>query len=146
MPVAVPEVSPSSSASSSSTSLPQDSSSSSNPASLRSNEGVAGHWRNPPETQNQNKKKDNKGGGGKPLARFPRVVGGVHRKFPGYRSASIRKTFLMTLIRNILRKWHPGSTVLILTYCKRTKMTRAPCRRRTGEPVLRATQWIQSYQ
>ena len=36
-------------------------SSSSNPASLRSDEGVSGRWRNPPKTKNQNKNKDNKG-------------------------------------------------------------------------------------
>ena len=55
-------------------------------------------------------------------------------------------TFLMTLIRNGLQKWHPGSTVFLLTsqkienceVCLRTKMTRALCRRRTGEAVPRA--------
>ena len=55
-------------------------------------------------------------------------------------------TFLMTQIRNVLHKWHPGSTVFVLTsqkdrnceVCLRTKMTMAPCRRRTGEAVPRA--------
>ena len=44
------------------------------------------------------------------------------------------------------RKWHPGSTVFILTsqktenceVCKRTKITRAPCRERAGGVVPRA--------
>ena len=55
-------------------------------------------------------------------------------------------TFLMTQIRNVLRKWHPGSTVFLLTSQKteiaisacEPKMTRAPCRRRTGGVVPRA--------
>ena len=54
-------------------------------------------------------------------------------------------TFLMTQIRNVLRKWHQGSTVCLRTspedrnceVCLRTKMTRAPCGKRTGE-ALRA--------
>ena len=55
-------------------------------------------------------------------------------------------TFLMTQIRNVLQKWHPGSIVLKLTstknrnckVCLRTKITLAPCRRRNGETVHRA--------
>ena len=60
----------------------------------------------------------------------------------------IARSIKMTQIRNVLRKWHQnqGSTVFILTstkteiakYACETKMTRAPCRRRTGEAVLRA--------
>ena len=52
-------------------------------------------------------------------------------------------TFLMTHIRNGVQKWHPGNTVFVLTsrkveIAKGTNMTRAPCRRRTGEALLRA--------
>ena len=51
-------------------------------------------------------------------------------------------TVLRTQIRNILRKWYQNreSTVFILTFdvCSRTKMTRAPCRRHTGEALPRA--------
>ena len=53
VPVVVPGLSSNSGASSSSTSLPQDSSRSSSPASFRSDEGVSGHWRNPPGIQNK---------------------------------------------------------------------------------------------
>ena len=51
-------------------------------------------------------------------------------------------TFLMT---QILRKWQPGSAVFTHSpkdrnceVCQRTKITRAPCRRRNGEAVPRA--------
>ena len=63
VPVVVPGLSSNSGASSSSTSLPQDSSSSSSPASFRSDEGVSGHWRNPPRIQ----KKEQQGGSRRPL-------------------------------------------------------------------------------
>ena len=55
--------------------------------------------------------------------------------------------FPMTQIRNGLLKWHPRSTRGIFTHfpkhrnceeCLRTKITRAPCRIRTGEAVPRA--------
>ena len=52
----------------------------------------------------------------------------------------------MTQIRNVLRKWQPGNTVFMVTsqktklrsLCLRTKVTRAPCRKRTGAAVPRA--------
>ena len=52
----------------------------------------------------------------------------------------------MTQFRNVLQKWHSGSTVLLLNaqkernceVCFRTKTTSAPCRRRTGEALPRA--------
>ena len=57
-------------------------------------------------------------------------------------------TALQNQIQNILRKWqrNQGSTIFILTsqkteiatYAWEPKMTRAPCRRRTGEALLRA--------
>ena len=54
-------------------------------------------------------------------------------------------TLLMIQIRNVLQKLHEGSTIFTLTsrkdqyyeVCKRTKITRAPCRRRTREAVPR---------
>ena len=56
-----------------------------------------------------------------------------------------RDTFLRTQIRNVLQKWYRGSTISLLTSPKtdiaksgcEPKMTRAPCRRRTGEAVPR---------
>ena len=51
----------------------------------------------------------------------------------------------MSQVRNVPRKWHPGSIVFTVTsflkdrnseVCKRTKMTRAPCRRRNGEEAV----------
>ena len=72
----------------------------------------------------------------------------------GYRSSQIiskiekcqhTQTLLMSQVRNVLRKWHPGSIVFTLTsflkdrnseVCKRTRMTRAPCRRRNGEGAV----------
>ena len=113
----------------------QDSSSSSNPASLRSDEGVSGHWRNPPKIQKRETACEIFRRGWKSSQKISKIQKCQHPQ-----------TFLMTQIRNILRKWHPRSTVFILTsqkkrnceVCRRTKITRAPCRRRTGEPVPRA--------
>ena len=53
---------------------------------------------------------------------------------------------LRTQIWNVLQEWDPGSTVFFNHFpkdrnrevCLRTKMTRAPCRRRTGAAVPRA--------
>ena len=67
-----------------------------------------------------------------------------------YRCTKQSQTLLTTQIRNVLQKWHPGSVVAkhsVYTHfpkdrnceaCKRTRMSRDPCRRRTGEAVLRA--------
>ena len=55
---------------------------------------------------------------GRPFARLSGMVRGVHRKSRRYRSACQPHTFLMTQIRNVLQKWHPGSTVFILTSTK----------------------------
>ena len=58
--------------------------------------------------------------------------------------------FLRTKIRNVLRKWtqNLGRTFFIhfpkdrnCEVCLRTKITRAPCRRRTGEVLPRAQQF-----
>ena len=56
------------------------------------------------------------------------------------------QTRLKIQIRNVQQMWYRGSTVFILTspidrnceIWKRTKMSRVPCRKRTGEVVLRA--------
>ena len=56
------------------------------------------------------------------------------------------QTLLMTQIRSVPRKWHPGGIVFILTSQKtkiaksagEKKITRAPCRRRNGGAVPRA--------
>ena len=55
----------------------------------------------------------------------------------------------MTQIRNVLSKRHQGSTVFYSHFpkdgncevCKRTKITRTPCRRRTGETAPRAEEF-----
>ena len=74
------------------------------------------------------------------VKRFQRYSG-------GHRSACTR-THFSRLRRNVLRKWYQnqGNIKLILTSwktdiaksCLRTNMTKAPCRKRTGEAVLRA--------
>ena len=56
------------------------------------------------------------------------------------------KVLLMTQICNVQKTWHHGSTVFLFIspkkqnfeVCKQTKITRAPCRIRTGEAVHRA--------
>ena len=83
---------------------------------------------------------------GRPFARPPEMVRGVHNKISKIQKWLQPDTFLMTQIRNGLWKWHPGSTVSSLSsrkieigeVLKRTKMTRAPCRRRTRNSVPRA--------
>ena len=57
-----------------------------------------------------------------------------------------RKTLLRMQIRNVLQKWYRGSTAPFTHFpkdrncgvCMRTKITRAPCRKRTGDAVARA--------
>ena len=106
LPVAVPGLSSSSSTSSSSASLPQDSSSSADPANLRSDEGVSGIWRKPPEKQKME------------TAREQRETA-CETSQNGQRSSQIilrmqkypqPQTFLTTQIGNVLSKWHPRST------------------------------------
>ena len=86
VPLVVAGLSSNTGTSSSPTSLPQDSSStSSGPAKERSDDGAPGNWRDPPKTQNKNKKRDNDGASGKPIVRPPGMVRGVHRKSRRYR-------------------------------------------------------------
>ena len=71
-----------------------------------------------PSSQNQKQKsknEDKKSSNEKSIARSPRVVRRVHRQSRRHRSASTPQTLLMTQIRNVLRKWQPGSIVFILT-------------------------------
>ena len=115
VPLVVPGLSSSSTTSSSSTSPPQDQSVSLDPANMRSNEGSTGNcsegvagncnWEGTPEW----------------LEDFT----GELQDRRKYLHAQI---FLMTQIRNVLYKWHHGSTVFLLTsqhtknreVCKRT--------------------------
>ena len=86
--------------------MPQDSSSSADPANPRSDEGVSGIWRKPPEKQKME------------TAREQRETA-CETSQNGQRSSQIilrmqkypqPQTFLMTQIRNVLSKWHPRST------------------------------------
>ena len=125
--VVLPGLSSSSRASSSSTSFPQDlSSTSPSPARLRSDEAHAQASGKPM----RKRKKDNN-----------QAMRSRLRDLPEWSS----QTLLGTQIRNVLRKWQPGSMVFVLTsqkdrsceICKQTKITRAPCRRRSGEAAPR---------
>ena len=62
---------------------------------------------------------------GRPFARPCGMVRGVHRKSRRYRRACTRNTFLMTQIRNGLQKWHPRSTVFLLT-SRKIEIARSP--------------------
>ena len=78
------------------------------------------------------------------------MVGGLHRKSRGPINPCAHIFFRRTQIRNVLRKWWKDQKLRkhsIYTHfpkdrnfevCLRTKMTRSPCRRRTGEVVPRA--------
>ena len=63
------------------------------------------------------------------------------QRIPRIQKCQHPQTFLMTQIRNVPRKLRQGRTVpkdKNCEVCKRTKITRAPCRRRTGDAVPRA--------
>ena len=111
----------------------------------KSEEPAPGNWRDSPKTPNANLKKD-----------INRASDDRLRDLPEWSEefteiSKIQKclhphTFRMTQIRKVLQEWNSGSTVLKLTsrrtkdceICKRTDITRAPYRRRTGEAVPRA--------
>ena len=94
VPLDVPGLSSNSGTSLSSTSLPQDSSStSSSPATERSDDLAPGNWRDSTKTQNKNKKRDNDGASGNRLRNLLEMVRGVHRKSRRYRSARTRTHF-----------------------------------------------------
>ena len=131
----------------SSTSLPHDpSSTSSSPATEGSDDRAPRNWRDSPKPQSKNKKRDNNRASGDRFPRRSRMVRRVYRKSRRCRSTRTPQTFLMSQIPNGLQKWHPGSTVIFThlpkdrncEVCLRTKMTRALCRRRSGEAVPQA--------
>ena len=76
------------------------------------------------------------------------MVGGVHRTSGRRRSVSIKGHTRKHLIQiwNVLQKWYRGRIVFILSFrrtdlaksAREEKITRAPCRKRTGDAVLRA--------
>ena len=76
---------------------------------------------------------------------LPRAARGVHRSSRRYTKCLHPHTVLMTQIRNVSQKWHPGSTLFLFIFhtkndrncevCKRTKITRALCKKRTREAV-----------
>ena len=74
------------------------------------------------------------------------MVGGVHRESRRCRSANTRDTLLKIQIRQRPTKVASRKHCIKTHFpkdrncevCKRTKMTRAPCRRRSGKAVLRA--------
>ena len=132
VPLAVPGLSATSGSNSSSTSTLQDLSSTS-PAEERSDDLVPGRSSGSlPKTQNQNKKRN----GNRDSNDRLRTQKCLHPyTFPRYQ------------IRNVLRKWYQNRGSIVFSHfpkdgnCeihKRTKMTRAPCRRRTGEALPRA--------
>ena len=139
VPLVVPGLSSNSGTRSSSTSLPQDSSStSSSPATERSDDGAPENWRDTPKTQYK-RKRDND---------FETFRNG-HRsshKISKIQRCLHPRTFPMTQIRNGLQKWHPRSTDFLTHFpkvrncevCLRTEMTRASCRRRIGEALPQA--------
>ena len=146
VPLVVPGFSTSSGSNSSSTSTMQDLSSTS-PAQERSDGLASGDWCGSPRKPKQKQKEMT----GKMKTTVCKIF------LSGWRSSQIiwrtlnwmhPHAVLRTQIRNVLRKWdqNQGSTVFLLTFlkdrncevCLRTKMTRAPCRGRTGEALLRA--------
>ena len=122
---------------SSSTSTSQDWSSTS-PAQERSDGLAPREWcGSPSKTQNKNTKRDGSRDADDRLRDLPEWLECLHPH-----------TFLRTQIRNVLRKWDQieGKHRIETHFpkdrncevCLRTKTTRAPCRRRTGEASLRA--------
>ena len=157
MPVVVPGLatgSSSSSASSSSTSLPQDESDNipSSPATQRSDDknvpASRNRSRNPINSKKQKQKRRQSTSIEKSIARFSRLVTRVHRKSRRQRSTTLRDTPANTSRDSDSER--PTQVVSgkhsIFTHfpkdrkceiCKRTKITRAHCRKFTGDAVRR---------
>ena len=112
--------------------------STSSPASERSDEFAPGNWSWNPARDSQNSNDR--------LRNLPEWLEDFTENSENTKMVVPAHTFLMTQIRNAVRKWHQGSTVFYLRFpkhrncdiCLRTKITRTPCRRRTGEAVRRA--------
>ena len=116
-----------------------------NPAQERSDVQASGNWSgSPPKTQNHFFK-EWQSRFGRPFARSSWMVGGVHRWFRGHRIACTRTHFSGLRVgtsyeRGIKIKEAPGFFTHFpndrnCEVCFQTKMTRAPCRRRTGEAL-----------
>ena len=132
--------------SSSSTPPPQDSSStSSSPATERGDDQAPGNWRDSPNTQNKNLKKG-----------ISQAAGNRFRDLPDWPeeftdnledtevpapantsqdSDAERPTKVASMKHRIYTHFQMDRNCEI---CKRTKITRAPCRRRIGDSVPRA--------
>ena len=147
VPLVGPGLSTSSGSNSSSTSTLQDLSSTS-PAQERSDGLAPGGWcGSPSKTENNNKKRDGNRDSDDRLRDFPewweefadnREDTGVHAQAHfSQDSDSERTTKVVTTSRkhSIYRHFQKDRNCEV---CLRTKMTRAPCRRRTGETLPRA--------
>ena len=147
----VPGLSSSSGTSSSSASTSQDSSSSSSSPVLERSDGTApGNWCDPSKTKNKNEKRDDSRDSGDCLRDLPEWLEEFTDNLedtvmpvPAYSSRdsdSDRPTKVVSKLRKHSFCTHfPKDRNCEI--CLRTKMTRAPCRRRTGEALLRAGQF-----
>ena len=93
--------------------------------------GVSGHWRDLPKMTTRER----------PLARSSGVVGGVHRKSRGYRSATSANIPHDSDSERPVREVHCFSHLpkdRNCEVCNITKITRVLCRKHTGDAVLRA--------
>ena len=134
MPIVVPGLSTgvsSSTACTSRTSITQNSTeeSSSSPATIRRRSTSSPPLGNQVRDSTHTKKiKRHRSGAGRLVARFARMVGGLHRKkSSGRKSVSITGTHLQALLVNQIRtlpeKWYRGNTVFKLTY-RRTEIAK----------------------
>ena len=131
-----------------STSLPQDSSStSSSPAPERSDEPTPGNWRDSPEAQNKNEKKDINRSLDVRLRGLPEWLEATENledtEVPGpahisHDSDSERPTTVALRKHSVYTHFSKDRSCEV---CLRSKMTNVPCRRRTGEAVTRAEQF-----
>ena len=110
---------------------PQDSSrKSSSPATERSDDPAPGNWRDSPKTQNNNKW----------ITIEPRKTDSETCRKRYRNSQKIMKiqkclhphTLLMTRIRNVLQKWHPGSNVYLIT-SRKIEIAKSACQPRWQE-------------
>ena len=147
VPLVVPGLSSNSGTSSSSTSPSQDSSStSSSPAKERSHEQAPGDRRDSTTSQNKNKKESNKHRLRDLPERFEEftdILEDTEALVPAHvsqDSGSERPTKVVSNLRkhSIYTHFPKDRNCAV---CLRTKMTRVLCRRRTGDAVLRATEF-----
>ena len=126
VPLVVPELSSNYGTSLSSILLPQNSSSTStSPATERSDGPAPGNWRDSPKnSKRKNKKEGEQSRHGRPtVCETFRNGWSCSQKISKIQKCLHCHTFLMTQIRNVLQEWHPESTVFILT-SKRSKLRR----------------------